>query len=261
MIEKLQSLLRSVSAEILLPGMKQVKREEKADGSWVTAVDRQVQEAIQAALAEAYPEIAFLGEEMPEEQAREALSDGADPVWVLDPVDGTSNFTAGLPYFAISLALIEDGKRRLGLVYDPIRDECFSAVAGQGAALNGEPLVLQPVGLPLSKTLAVVDFKRLDKALAGRLAAERPYASQRNFGSVALDWCWLAAGRAHVYLHGKQNLWDYAAGELIFQEAGGFAGTLTGEQLFVADLTARSAIGAVDAELFEQWQHCVSGKA
>ena len=74
-----------------------------------------------------------------------------------------------------------------------------------------------------------IDFKRLDGPLATRLATEIPYASQRSFGSVALDWCWLAAGRCHIYLHGRSHLWDYAAGELILAEAGGYSCTLDGE--------------------------------
>jgi myo-inositol-1(or 4)-monophosphatase len=70
---------------------------------------------------------------------------------------------------------------------------------------------------------------------------------------VALDWCWIAAGRCHVYLHGRQNIWDYAAGNLVLQEAGGHAMTLSGEPVFVSALQPRSAVAALDAALFEEW--------
>ena len=114
----------------------------------------------------------------------------------------------------MSLGYRKNGKIAWGRVYDPERDECFSATQGAGAHLNGEPLLRQEAGVSIDKSTAVIDFKRLDKKLAARIASEPPYSSQRSFGGVALDWCWLAAGRYHLYLHGKQNIWDYAAGRL-----------------------------------------------
>ena len=102
--------------------------------------------------------------------------------------------------------------------------------------------------------MALIDLKRLDAELASRLAAAPPYRSQRSFGSVALDWCWLAAGRCHVYLHGRQKLWDYAAGCLILTEAGGSAITLEGEPVFRPTLEPRSAAAALDPDIFLQWK-------
>jgi myo-inositol-1(or 4)-monophosphatase len=108
--------------------------------------------------------------------------------------------------------------------------------------------------LPLRQAIGLVDFKRLSVELATRLASVPPYASQRSFGSIALDWCWLAARRAHVYIHGKQHIWDYAAGCLILQEAGGQSLTLSGEDVFVNSLAQRSAVAAADRRLFAEWQ-------
>jgi len=119
--------------------------------------------------------------------------------------------------------------------------------------LNKQPLAVAPTGLELKQTTALIDFKRLDGALATRLATQIPYASQRSFGSVALDWCWLAAGRCHLYLHGRSHLWDYAAGQLILGEAGGYSCTLDGEPVFTRSLTPRSSVAAVDAPLFRAW--------
>ena len=92
----------------------------------------------------------------------------------------------------------------------------FCRSQGQGAWLNGEPLAQRPP-VPLAEGVALIDLKRLPRGLASRLASDPPYQSQRSFGAVALDWCWLAAGRCQVYLHGQQKLWDYAAGCLILR--------------------------------------------
>ena len=85
------------------------------------------------------------------------------------------------------------------------------------------------------------------------LVDKQPYASQRSYGSVALDWCWLAASRVHVYLHGASNIWDYAAGHLIFSEAGGVSSTLQGEAIYSNDLSKRSSVAALDQVSFDHW--------
>ncbi len=115
------------------------------------------------------------------------------------------------------------------------------------------PLRVAQTGLELSQTTALIDFKRLDEELATRLVTQIPYSSQRSFGSVALDWCWLAAGRCHIYLHGRSNIWDYAAGNFIFEAAGGYSTTLDGETIFTHALTPRSSVAAVDQSLFTAW--------
>jgi myo-inositol-1(or 4)-monophosphatase len=99
----------------------------------------------------------------------------------------------------------------------------------------------------------MIDLKRLPAALASHLAADPPYKSQRSFGAVALDWCWLAAGRGHLYLHGQQKLWDYAAGQLVLQEAGGKAVTLEGQPVFAPRLESRSTVAALNPEIFHAW--------
>lgn len=103
------------------------------------------------------------------------------------------------------------------------------------------------------KCTALIDFKRLPSSLSMNLVGLRPYASQRSFGSVALDWCWMAASRFHVYLHGSSNLWDYSAGLLIFNEAGGCSSTLEGEGIFINDLSKRSSVAALDQATFDEW--------
>lgn len=251
-IAALQQIVSAIARAELLPRFADVTRSHKHDGSVVTEADLVVQQKIGAALQARWPGIALLGEEMtPHEQA--ALIAAGRSLWLLDPLDGTSNFAAGIPFFSTSLALIEDGKISVGLVYDPVRDECFAAQPGAGASLNGETLDSRDGGLSLRQAMGLIDFKRLSADLASRLASAPPYASQRSFGSIALDWCWLAARRAHVYLHGKQNLWDYAAGCLILQQAGGYSVTLDGDAVFVNSLAQRSAVAAADQRLFAEW--------
>lgn len=248
----LKKIIISAAREELLPRFADVQHSFKADGSFVTEADLAVQARITHALQKHYPGTALLGEEMTAEEQSELLHN-SDSLWCLDPLDGTSNFAVGTPYYAISLALIERGVVILGIVYDPNRDECFVAVRGQGAFLNDEPLTVKPVTLPLSKCTALIDFKRLPVPLARALVEQRPYASQRSYGSVALDWCWMAASRFHIYLHGASNLWDYSAGLLIFKEAGGYCSTLEGDEIYVNELSKRSSVGALDQVTFDQW--------
>lgn len=246
-------LVREAARAHILPRIADTAAQRKADGSLVTAADHAVQDALARALRARWPEAALLGEEMPahEQAGLIQLRDAA--LWCLDPLDGTSNFAAGLPFYATSLALIVGGEVVLGVVYEPLRDECFAAARGAGAWLNGAPLGrVRPRG-SLRGGIGLVDFKRLPRELAQRLAGAAPYASQRSLGAVALDWCYVAAGRAHVYLHGKQKLWDYAAGELILREAGGHSVTLAGERVARASLEPRSAVAALDEGLFREW--------
>ncbi len=251
-LQHVQSLLIATARTELLPRLAHVSRQTKADGSFVTEADLAMQERLTARLQAQWPHIRLLGEEMSAAEQTRLLAD-RQPLWCLDPLDGTSNFAAGIPYFAVSLALIQQGRVVLGVVYDPLRDECFAASDDTPATLNGDPLQRACADLALPQSTAVVDFKRLPASLAARLASAPPYASQRSFGAVALDWCWLAAGRGHLYLHGKQNLWDYAAGHFIFQRTGGHAATLTGEPVFTPALQARTAVAAVNSALFTAW--------
>ena len=113
----------------------------------------------------------------------------------------------------------------------------------------------------LADCLAAVDFKRLPPRLAAALATRPPYRSQRSFGSVALDWCWLAAGRHNVYLHGGQKLWDYAAGQLILRESGATGGLLDdyrGDWARGFTLAPRIAVAASDADLLARWRDWIA---
>ena len=258
-LSPLEALIREAARDELVARFRRTSRHEKADGSWITAADLAMQDRLKSALAARHPEIGFLGEEMEAGEQQRLLDDSSGSgIWVLDPLDGTSNFAAGIPLFGVSLALLQGGRIVAGIVYDPMHDESFAATLGGGATLNGEPLHAKPAGIPMAKTTACIDFKRLPPQLAARIAATPPYSSQRSIGSVALDWCWVAAGRFHLYLHGRQRLWDYAAGSLVLAEAGGYADTLDGT-LAPPTLAPRSAVCAADRGLFEEWCRYLRG--
>jgi myo-inositol-1(or 4)-monophosphatase len=255
----LADLVRAAARAELGPRAAPAPARAKADGSLVTPADEAMQRRLVAALGERWPGLPVLGEEMGLAEQERALAAASRGLWVVDPIDGTSNYAAGLPYYAVSVALLREGSADLGVVHDPTRDETFAARAGGGVFLNGVPLAAPPPPPPLASALAAVDFKRLGPALATRLATAPPYGSQRSFGSVALDWCWLACGRVHLYLHGRQRLWDYAASELFFRECGGRSCTLDGEPVARPDLSPRSALAALDGRLFEAWRTWIAG--
>jgi myo-inositol-1(or 4)-monophosphatase len=249
----IKSIIKKAATEELLPRFTLVSGQFKADGSVVTEADLAMQNRLEHELLKAYPGSVLLSEEMTSEEQQNAL-DSESPVWCLDPLDGTSNYAAGIPYFAVSLSLIHSGKVIMGLVYDPIRDEFFTATKDEPALLNNKELQTNQEITDLNKAIAIIDFKRLESDLAIRLVKEQPFASQRNFGASALDWCWLAANRGHVYLHGKQNIWDYSAGHYIFEKAGGVACTLDVDGVFVNKLEGRSVIAAVNQSLQSNWK-------
>ena len=256
MLVELDRIVREAAREELLTRFtsQTFSQQTKRDGSVVTEADSATQNRIASSLSEQWPEIAFLGEEMTAEEQHRTLQNNA--VWCLDPLDGTSNFASGIPFFGVSLALIEDQQQKLGVIYDPLRDECFSAIRGQGCWLNGERLStasMRTEVTSLNQMIAVVDLKRLRGSVLTSLVTEHPFRSQRNFGSCALEWCWLAAGRIQLYIHGGQKLWDYAAGTLILNEAGGVGTTITGDQVFVATLDPRPVVAAFNIDAHRQW--------
>ncbi|MEN8167960.1 MAG: inositol monophosphatase family protein [Pseudomonadota bacterium] len=213
--KKYQQLCDSVAKaaeQELLGSFKQIEADIKSDGSMVTAADLAMQQRIQELLSNNYPDCGFLSEEMSAEEQEKALATPDSDVWVLDPLDGTSNFAMGIPYFAVSLALIRDQSVSFALVHDPVRRETFYAQRNRGAWLNRERLGSRIPQHSLARGIGLVDFKRLPVNLARRLATTPPYSSQRNFGAVALEYCWVAAGRGHVYLHGRCCLSDYLTG-------------------------------------------------
>ncbi len=254
----LESLVRDIAREEILPRYLKSARNRKADGSLFTEADLESQRRFTEALPTLLPG-PVLGEEMtPEEQARQ-WTEGRRGLWCIDPIDGTTNFANGIPFFAVSIAYLVEHEPRFGVVYNPVTDESFYAAKGAGAYLNGTELPLRPAAANLRDAVAGVDFKRISHHLGDELAVRPPYYSQRNFGSSALEWCFVAAGRLDVYLHGGQMLWDYAAGRLILAEAGGEAAALDGGSLMAGPAVKRGVVAAANPTLFAEWRAWLNG--
>lgn len=251
--------VRAVGRDEVMPRYLKVAHARKDDGSLFTEADLAAQNALIERLRgiEPWP---VLGEEMDDSAHKRLWQEGRDGLWCVDPIDGTTNFVSGMPFFAMSVALLKQGLPILGVVYDPQADECFYAEAGAGAFLDGDRLPLKTMPPALNRCIAGVDLKRIPRALAGRLAAEHPYSSQRNLGASTLDWCYLAAGRLHVYLHGGQKLWDYAAGALILEEAGGRVSRLEGGEFWAGDPWTRSAVAGGTPALHAEWRTWLTGQ-
>ena len=213
------AILEKAGEEVILPAFhRTVQSNTKADGSIVTETDLACQQFIEAKLSAMDSSIAFLSEEMDQQQQLNCLH-GGNAFWCLDPLDGTSNFATKLPAFTISLGLIRNGMVELGCIHDPVRQETFTAENNAGAFLNGRPIRCSQEE-QLANAIGCIDLKRLDRQIASRLACSKSYRSQRNIGSCALEWAWLAAGRIQFIVHGGEKIWDYAAGSLIATEAG-----------------------------------------
>lgn len=261
MLQSVLSTIKFVAQTEIMPRYLKVARQQKSDGSLFTEADVASQAALVTGLRTVL-ECPVLGEEMSVAE-QEALwhEAGQSGLWCIDPIDGTSNFVNGLPYFAVSVGLVRDGRCVLGAVYDPVSDEMFYAEKGQGAYLNGVRLPIKTHAPAFHHAMAAVDLKRLSRDLARDIAGAPPFSSQRNYGASALDWCYTAAGRFDLYLHGGQKLWDYVAGALILEEAGGALCTLTRDDFWSDDLWKRSVIAALDHGLFEEWKAWVRGRS
>ena len=195
----------------------------------VTQVDLEVERWFRGMIRERFPTHAVLAEELDD---RSGGPDGARHCWVFDPIDGTVNYAHGLPIFCASLALEIDGVPSVAAVYDPLREELFTAERGAGARLNGAPL-------QVSSTPALVDamlctgfpydvHETVDEVIGlfGAFVAEA--RAVRRLGSAALDLCYVAAGRFDGFWEQRLHPWDMAAGALLVTEAGGRVSTMTG---------------------------------
>jgi myo-inositol-1(or 4)-monophosphatase len=248
-------VVRAVAAEEILPRYRSVVAMRKDDGSVVTEADYAAQHALARRLP-ALENIPVLGEEMASHEQL-AIYERGGRFWCVDPLDGTNNFSSGIPFFAISVALMEGSRPVFGTVYDPIADEAFYAVRDAGAWLNHRPLQVPPKGPPLADAIAEVSLRRDTGALRGALKRHRPYAKRLTSGSSALSWCHLAAARVDVMLHSGQKMWDYAAGALILEEARGFLRTLDHDDFWAAPVWTRSVIAGRTEPLTREWHEWI----
>ncbi len=181
-------------------------------------LDKECQQLITEHLLAAFPESSILGEE------GNAGQSASDYVWIVDPIDGTVNYFYGIPIFCVSIALQYQGMLVLGCVYDPMQRECFSAIAGQCATLNGNPVTVSP-RRSMSEAVVFIGHGTHDgsgEAGVSRFAhISRQVRKIRILGSAALTLCYIAAGRFDAYIEGRISLWDFAAARVILEAAGG----------------------------------------
>jgi len=199
--------------------LETLKVAEKSRNEFVTQVDEAAEAAIIEVIKDHYPEHAILAEES-------GASGEHEYQWIIDPLDGTTNYVHGFPVFSVSIAVARAGELEHGVVYDPLRQEIFTASRGQGAQLDGHKIrvskrtTLRPAliatGLPYRANL-----KHLDRYLDMLRAVMLETAGIRRPGSAALDLCYVAAGRVDGFWELGLSKWDVAAGALIIREAGG----------------------------------------
>lgn len=202
----------------------------KSRAELVTDMDVASERLILQRIESHFPDHRILAEESGERKTRSG-DDG--PVWVIDPLDGTNNYAHGVPFWAVSIALVQGDQPLLGVVYDPIHDECFTATHDGPALLNGAPIHVSPIEelqhSQLSTGFPYDRWTRGDSNVAHTAALVMRCQDIRRMGSAALDLCYVAAGRHEGHWEVELKPWDSAAGALIVQRAGGRITTMRGE--------------------------------
>ena len=223
---------------------------EKERMDYASEVDGLAEEAIIKELRRAYPEYAVLGEEGGLQKGRGAPHP-SKPTWVIDPLDGTSNYLHGWPHWCVSIALVENGEPQHGVVFDPLRNELFTATRGSGSQLN-ERKIRVAERKDLTGAMLVTGFPPRERERAGaQLECVRELLREaediRRTGSAALDLAYVACGRADAYFESGLKAWDLAAGVLLVREAGGRVSDYRGAALArmdVAEARGRQVIAA-----------------
>lgn len=220
-----------LAGEIILKNLGEISREDigvKQASDFVTRIDTESEEIIINTIRKTYPDHNFLAEESLKD------ADEGDYRWIIDPLDGTTNFIHGYPMFAVSIALQHKGDIILGIVFDPARNEMFSAEKDKGAFLNGKPLnmlsdisirdSLIATGFPFRKKEFIEKYLELFKRVFDKVS------DMRRAGSAALDLAYLACGRCDGFFEIGLSPWDIAAGSLLIKEVGGTVTDFRGGQ-------------------------------
>ncbi len=207
--------------------------EKSGRANFVTTYDKAVQEALEQKLMAIVPDAVFVGEE---EDVHASIRRG--DAFIVDPIDGTTNFIKDYHKSCISVGMTREGQQLIGVVYDPYLDEMYSALKGQGAWLNGKQIHVSRE--PLSNGIVLFGSSPYYEELS-RKSFELAYSyfqralDIRRSGSAALDLCSIAAGRAELYFELKLSPWDFAAGSLIVTEAGGKVTTIEGNEITLGE--------------------------
>jgi len=222
----------------------------KGPGDYVTASDKKVEKILIDELQKARPDYSILSEEIGEINNNESFK------WIIDPIDGTSNFLHGIPHFAISIGLEHNKEIICGIVYDPIKDEMFTAEKGNGAYINNQRMRVSarsklkdciifsggPRYASDNKELAFEEYKKFSSKVSTAI---------RKFGSAALDMAYVAAGRCDGFWQRDLNYWDIAAGIILVKESGGFVTDFNGEYRYLENKTILATNSKINNEMVE----------
>lgn len=207
--------------------LSRVEATQKGTNDLVTNIDKDAESIVRDTILKSYPDHSIVGEEFGHHEGKDA-----DYLWVIDPLDGTTNFVKGIPHYAVSIALRVKGRVEQAVVYDPIRDELFTASRGQGAQLNNKRIRVSK-SIELQGTVLATGFPfkqkhHMDAYLEAFKALFIHTADIRRAGSAALDMAYVAAGRMDGFFEIGLKPWDTAAGELLVKEAGGMVTDFAG---------------------------------
>ncbi len=232
-------LIRKTGLWMLEQRVKPMDIEIKTPNNLVSYVDKESEKKLVEGLSVLFPEAGFIAEEGTGEKA-DVWN------WVIDPLDGTTNFLHGVPIWCISVALCYNKKAVIGIIYDPNQDQCFHAVKGNGTYLNDTPIKISSQ-TSLRDALLVTgfpydDFGREDQYISLFRALMKNTRGIRRLGSAALDLAWVACGRFEAFYEYGLNPWDVAAGVVIIEEAGGtVTGFHDGDPIFDEDILASNS--------------------
>ena len=252
-IESIISVIKETDAIFFDDDLRRDVR-KKGDCDYVTRADIAVSEHLNKRLSEEFPTVGFVSEE------GETKVPAKGEYWILDPIDGTTNFMTGMPLCCISLAYVSDGEVLNGIIYSPYTKELFTAEKGKGACLNGKKISVSGVD-SLSDCLGLIELNAYFKneTDAAMEQARRIFTSCRDLrtiGSAALSFAYIASGRCDVYLGRYLKPWDLAAGILLVTEAGGRVGGF-GRKI---DLTEpRQHILATNYRVFDEFEAILMG--
>ncbi len=244
MLDKIVSIVREAGEIVRGAGDIAAHTHEKgAVYDLVTDYDVAVEAHLKRELLALLPEAIFYGEE--EKEFQDASRGWA---FIVDPIDGTTNFTRSFHQSAVSVALVKDGQVRYGVVYDPAKGEMFSASRGGGAFLNGRPIAASDRDLSHGIVIVGTALYHRETYTDQTFRVMRHLFDRsmdfRRFGAAALDLCYVACGRAEVMFEYHLSPWDYAAGSLVLEEAGGRTAAMTGAPL---PITAPSSVWGSNA--------------
>lgn len=252
----MEEIAREAGALLMDYFRQRVTVEYKGEADLVTVADRKSELLIRERLHERWPSFDILGEEG-------GLQDtGSDYRWYVDPLDGTTNFAHGFPVFCVSMGLDYKGERIAGVIYDPTRDELFSAEKGGGAFLNQQPIRVSKVAR-LAECLVATGFPSHKRHKNPNIFFYHQITLHthgvRRAGSAALDLCYVASGRLDGFWEFNLNPWDTAAGVLMVQEAGGTVSDFKGRPFQLDSRETLASNGLVHEQLLNEIEQVFSG--